>query len=337
MSPAPRTPLQCPVSLPIPTFKEFRASMTQEQKTRWAWCFCHLGVAAYVQMGAHESLSVTALSHLIFFDAIGAFLCMIVETSRNFEVWSRSTISRPFGLERSEVLAGLAMSITLLFMGFDLINHGLGHAFESSSGHTPHNHGGHSHHGLDSVNFAALLAIMSTLVSSSMLGNHSRIGRAIRIPFFDSLPMAARNPTLVLPISLASLVLILPPLGIHMSGTVDALLGFVYAVGMVILGWCLCIGVGRMLLMSYSGQGVKELTQEISNDNAVTGIQEAKVWQVHYGLCMANFKLTVQSSEHVERLRDRVVSLVKNRLGGGYGEGNRGVKWEVSTQITIER
>jgi len=288
-------------------------------------------------MKAHESLSVTALSHLIFFDALGAFLCMTVDVSRNFEVWSRSTISHPFGLERSEVLAGLAMSIILLFMGLDLLSHGLTHALESSSGHSPHHHGEHSHHGLDSVNFAALAAILSTLISASMLGNHSRIGRAIRIPLFEFLPMVVRNPSHFLPISLSLFVLILPLLGIHMSGTVDAVLGFLYASGMVILGGRLCYGVGRMLLMSYSGPGVKEVTQEISQDSAVTGVDEVKVWQVHYGLCMANFKLRVKNSEHIERLRDRVVSLVKNRLGGGYGDGSKGVKWEVSTQITIER
>ena len=91
--------------------------MTREQRIRWLWCFGHLAVAGYVQTSAHESLSMTTLSHLLFFDALGAFLCVAVHVSRNFEVWNRSTISHPFGLERSEVLAGLAMSIILLFMG----------------------------------------------------------------------------------------------------------------------------------------------------------------------------------------------------------------------------
>lgn len=337
LSPAPRTPLQLPVSLPMPTLKEITASLTTQQRIRWAWCFCHLGVAAYVQTNAHESQSVTALSHLIFFDALGAFLCMAVDTARNFEVWSRSTISRPFGLERSEVLAGLAMSIILFFMGFDLISHGLTHAFEKSSGHAAHHHGDHSHHGLDSVNFAALAAIMSTFLSTTMLGNHERIGQAIRIPKLNSIPAPIRNPNTLLPVTLSILVLVLPLLGIHMSGTVDAVLGFLYAMGMVILGGCLCYGVGRMLLMSYSGHDIQQLTYEIGKDKAVTGVEEVKVWQVHYGLCMANFKIRVTGAEHVERLRERVVSLVKSRLGGGYGDGNKGVKWEVSTQITIDR
>lgn len=71
--------------------------MTREQSLRLAWCFCHLFVAAYVQWNSHGSLATTALSHLVFYDAIGAFLCAGVEVLGNFEVWKRSTIRQPFG------------------------------------------------------------------------------------------------------------------------------------------------------------------------------------------------------------------------------------------------
>jgi divalent metal cation (Fe/Co/Zn/Cd) transporter len=313
--------------------------MTKEQKTRWIWCCCHLAVAAYVQTRGHDSLSTTALSHLLLFDALGAFLCVAIDVSRNFDVWNRSSISHPFGLQRSEVLAGLATSIILLFMGLDLFSHGLTHALQNTGGHTAHmvHHDESSHHARSSVNFSALAAITSTLVSASMLGNHARIGRAIRFPLFESLPAAARNPSHLLPISLSSILLVLPLMGIHMSGRLDAILGFAYAAGMVLLGGRLCYGVGRMLLMSYSGLGVDGIAHELGADSAVAGVDEVKVWQVHYGLCMANFKLRVRGHDQVERLRERVASLVKNRLGGGYGEGSRGVKWEISTQITIER
>ena len=53
---------------------------------------------------------------------------------------------------------------------------------------------------------------------------------------------------------------------------------------------------------------------------------------------MANLKLRVNGSvEELARLRDRVSSLVKNRLGGGYGSGSAGQRWEVSTQLILER
>lgn len=95
--PIQRAPLRLPASLPVPTTKEGWKSMSKEQTIRLGWCFCHLIVAGYVQWNAHGSLAVTALSHLVFYDAIGAFLCAGVEVLGNFEVWKRSTIRQPFG------------------------------------------------------------------------------------------------------------------------------------------------------------------------------------------------------------------------------------------------
>ena len=41
---------------------------------------------------------MTALSHLILFDALGATLCVAVDVLGNFEVWKRPSIRHPFGL-----------------------------------------------------------------------------------------------------------------------------------------------------------------------------------------------------------------------------------------------
>lgn len=54
---------------------------------------------------------------------MGAFLCAIVDILGNFEVWKRSTVHLPFGLERAEVLVGYAFSIMLIFMGGDIMSH----------------------------------------------------------------------------------------------------------------------------------------------------------------------------------------------------------------------
>lgn len=103
-----------------------------------------------------------------------------------------------------------------------------------------------------------------------------------------------------------------------------------------------------MLLMSYSGppgqhshastaSNVSQVIQDIETDPAVGKVDEAKFWQVHYGLCMANLKLRVRGTEDsLMRLRERVSSLVRNRLGGGYGGGG-GQSWEVSTQLVLEK
>ena len=97
-----------------------------------------------------------------------------------------------------------------------------------------------------------------------------------------------------------------------------------------------------MLLMSYSGKGVSDVMREVANEPLVSGVEEARFWQVHYGLCMANLKLRVRGSgggaaedAQMGRLRDRIALLVKNRLGGGYGSG-RGLKWEVTVQMTAD-
>lgn len=97
LEPTPRAPLALPASLPIPTFKECRKSMSKEQQLRISWCLCHALVAAYTLWSAQGSLAMTALSHLILFDALGATLCVVVDVLGNFEVWKRSSIRHPFG------------------------------------------------------------------------------------------------------------------------------------------------------------------------------------------------------------------------------------------------
>ena len=111
---------------------------------------------------------------------------------------------------------------------------------------------------------------------------------------------------------------------------------------MFILGIRLAIAQGLMLLMSYSGSNkisnssVSDVIQAISSEALVVGIEEARFWQVHYGLCMANLKLRVKGEEGLGRLRERIQVLVRNGLGGGYGKGRGDVKWETTVQFTVE-
>ena len=137
--------------------------------------------------------------------------------------------------------------------------------------------------------------------------------------------------------SCSGLLLLLPLLELHTYEWIDPTLGLIMALAMVFLGSGLAYTLGRMLLMSYSDPGIRDVIYELENDGMVSAVDEAKIWQVHYGLCMANFKLRVRDIGQAERLRDRVASLVRNRLGGGYGEGSKGVRWEVSTEIILDR
>ncbi|ERT02858.1 hypothetical protein HMPREF1624_01161 [Sporothrix schenckii ATCC 58251] len=214
--PPSRPPPVLPASLPVPTVREAWASMHRDQRIRLYWCLCHAAVAVFVFLCAAEggdSLALTALSHLVFFDVGSAAVCVAVDVLGNFEVWRRSTIRHPFGLRRAEVLAGFAMSIFLVFGGFDLLSHDLKDCLEaaaasttaSAHAHAAHAHAAHVHayeaaaaaaaHHMDigshsghhhtryihpgTIDVAALAAFASTLVSAYGLGNHARIRRAL--------------------------------------------------------------------------------------------------------------------------------------------------------------
>lgn len=335
LEPAPRAPLALPNSLPVPTLKECRKSMSREQNTRFWWSICHMVVAAYTLWSAEGSLALTALSHLILFDALGAMLCVVVDVLGNFEVWKRSSIRHPFGLERAEVLAGFAMSVLLLFMGIDLISHNLEHFLEGM-GHESHYSHDHERVSPGEIDTASLLTIISTLISAFALGNHARIGKAMRFAYIESLPSILANPSHFLTISCSMMLLLLPLLSIQVYLWLDRALSCTIAVSMCFLGSRLVKTLGFMLLMSYAGNGVQNVLQDLETDPSVSGIEEAKFWQVHYGLCMANLKLRVRGTEDgLVKLSERVTSLIKNRLGGGYGSG--GQRWEVTTQFNLER
>jgi hypothetical protein len=317
----PLTPLQVPASLPIPTAKELRSSMTTFQLARFAWTFAHIGIAAFIQFRAHGTLSVTTLAHLVFLDALGGLVRGAVDVAKNFEVWGRSSVRTPFGLQRAEALARGAGSVVLLFMGVDLISHGLQDALSDSLGGHAHAHGGAEEHheiGMSNAGIPALLGLSATLISVTLL----RAGGGQQLNYY-------------LPGSLASILLLIAVSGSEAPVFVDVLISSLYAIAMVIIGFLLCYRVGRMLLMSYDGPSVAVVVDELRKDPQVVSVEEAKVWQVHYGLCMATFKVRTKSLDQVERLRERISTLVRMRLGGGYGDG-AGVTWEISSQISLE-
>lgn len=82
--------------------------------------------------------------------------------------------------------------------------------------------------------------------------------------------------------------------------------------------------------MSFGGTGVGDVIRVIEGDVGV-GVVEARFWQVHHGLGMASLKVGVAGSvvdEAGERVRERVVRLVRDRMGG------MGVRWEVSVGLS---
>ena len=351
-----------PASLPIPNFKEAWASMQPDQKLRLWWCCCHAAVAVYVFFSAEGSLAMTALSHLVFFDVGSAAVCVAVDVFGNFEVWRRSSIRHPFGLQRAEVLAGFAMSIFLVFGGFDLLSHNLKHILESIGEHGPHHPHTHRSVSAGTVDTASLAAVVSTLVSAYGLRNHGRIRRVMRVPlpYLNSLLPGSgilANPFHFLTLSFAFLMLILPLLSVTYFLWLDRLICATIAVSMFVFGSRLAVAQGLMLLMSYSGKDsghgpgdskktdnvsarggsdVSAVVREIEAEPNVARVEEVQFWQVHYGLAMANLKVCLVRAcddAALSQLRTRVARVVQNRLGEGYGRGGS-LRWEVTVQIS---
>ncbi|OLN95430.1 putative zinc transporter zrg17 [Colletotrichum chlorophyti] len=340
--PPQRPPPVLPVSLPVPTPKEAWKSMSRDQRGRFYWSLCHLAVASWLFLHSEGSLAMTALSHLVFFDAGSALVCVAVDVLGNFEVWRRSSIRHPFGLERAEVLAGFAMSIFLLFGGFDLVSHNLKHWLESKGGHEPHHEHVHERVSAGEVDWAAFAAIASTVISAYGLKNHARIARIMRVSWLAGLPTHFSNIFHVLTVFFSSLLLLLPLLSIKSYIWVDRLLCAAIATSMFLFGAKLAMAQAKMLLMSYGGnkgdEGVSSVVREIEAEPGVTRIEDAQFWQVHYGLCMANLKICVAKGcdeGTINKLRSRISTLIQNRLGEGYGRGSS-LRWEVTLQTTID-
>lgn len=351
LEPPPRPPLALPRDLPIPTLKEAWKSMSTDQRRRLYWCCCHLLVACSIFLSAHDSLAMTALSHLVFFDVGSALIGVAVDVLGNFEVWKRSSIRHPFGLERAEVLAGFATSVFLIFGGFDLVSHNLKHVLEGLGDHESHHPDPHSHGPRvqpGHLDFTSLVAIVATLVSAYGLKNHGRISRIMRTSYLASLPSILSNPFHFLTLSTSFLLLLLPLLSIPIHVWLDSAVCGLVAISMFALGMRLAIAQGLMLLMSYGGRsstsgkhtdiGIADVVREIETEPSVQRVEDAQFWQVHYGLCMANLKLCVSKScddTTLSKMRTRISNLVQNRLGEGYGKGNS-LRWEVSLQTRTD-
>lgn len=342
--PPQRTPLSVPSSLPIPTRKETWRSLTPHQTARLSWCLAHFLIAGFVQFSGAGSLSMTALSRLLLFDAAGATVCVIVDVMGNFEVWKRSSLKHPFGLERADVLAGFGMAVFISFMGLDILSHGIEHSLENLGSHVPHSSHEHDRVGAGSVDVASLLAIGSTLVSAIGLKNHKRIGKATNFSLIAGWGKILGNPSHVLTLSASVLLLILPMLSITTYTYFDLGFSFIIAILMITLGFRLGTSLASMLLMSYkpipakdsgnvaSKTAVRDVIADISSDPSVSAVEEARFWQVHYGLCMANLKLRYHNGSsygnEMTRIRQRITCLIRQRLGG---------KWEVSMQMAVEK
>lgn len=335
--PPKRNPLPIPASLPIPTLRECYQSMSREQSIRTVWCCVHLA-AAFMVYNTHQSLmALSALAHLLFYDAMGATLCCLVDVLGNFSVWHQSSIRHPFGLERIEVLAGFALAVTLIFMGGDIMSHALQTVIQTlyaGDGEAVHHHG--NHHAHDAANehvsgmvVCVLCGIVVTVVSAVGLENHSRISRTMRhhvnlFPLVD-------NPSHFLTISFSVAVILIPTLLSAHAVVLDTVLTPLMAFGMCYVGWTLAKVLSGMLVMSHSGPDMtSNIQSELKADPAVAEIWDISFWQVQHQLWLASMKVSMTGSEEDEdRVRKSAEDAVRTIMEADYGAD----QWESTIDV----
>ncbi|ODV91630.1 hypothetical protein CANCADRAFT_30000 [Tortispora caseinolytica NRRL Y-17796] len=343
-----RAPLPVPLSRPIPNFKECVESCTKDQKLRFLWCLLHSLIALECFWYGTGSLALTTLSHLVFYDAISAFLSTLVDIFGNFEAWKLSSIRHPFGLERIEVLAGIAMSVILAFIGTDVFSHAIQGLIASDD----HGHG-HSHHShltpaitykaMDASVFAALIA---TVMSALVLQNHSRIGRAVRFLPVHSLekshdskpPIPERvanmltNPAHFLTLSCCCAVFLLSALPKSWFSAADKTLALIMCVCMFVSGSVFTIALCRIILMASPDPGkVTSALEQIGKLPEVQSISKLRSWRVNYRLFIVSMSLEVTCDvEEYDALRKRVLDIVEHTIM----KNNEGATSETTIDIT---
>lgn len=110
---------------PIPDVRESLSSATSNQKFKLALALAHFVTSVVVLVYGiryHQS-AFSTLAHLVFYDSLGSLVVACVDVISRFEVWSKPSIAYPFGLGRLEVLAGFALSTSLVMVGCDLVSH----------------------------------------------------------------------------------------------------------------------------------------------------------------------------------------------------------------------
>ena len=280
--------LEIPDLYPIPNIKESFASINKNQKLKLSWSVFHFSLSLFVfTIGFHVKLSAfSTLAHLIFYDALGSILIVMVDIMSNFEVWNSPSIAYPFGLGRLEVLVGFALSASLIMVGFDLISHFAEESIvelmsspeeaQHSLSHHIHDEQGHLKNWFI-YEFMLLVTIVVTLVTSNVILVGDKINDMISddtttktnkgsildeevkrtnrswIKTLQTYIRAwAKNPTHLLTLSY-SLYLIIYPLLAQMSeiGNLNEIASLAAALMLCYIGWKLVTTLGGILLCSY--------------------------------------------------------------------------------------
>ena len=300
--PEPRAPLAIPVSRPVPTLYECYQSVTKQQFIQLCICLAKICATVIVySLGSPEMHSVSTLAHIIAYETVVETTVVIVGVLANFDAWTRGSMKLPFALKRIEVMMSFGLSTVLVFIGGDVISHGIE---ELVSGH---NHGhSHSEGGSSSEN-------------SSENSGHSSLYKhflPVFLSFLVILPNLGKQHSTI-PLSLPTLalalsVLVAPLFPVQATRAIDAMLTPLIACYMIYMGWKGVKMFGSILAVSYGGPDSTELIKnKILEDKCVRDIQDFGVWQVHYDLWLVTARITIsgdsKDASRVKQLSERAI------------------------------
>ncbi len=122
--PSPKADLPLPVTLHLPTLAECVHAMDRLQQWRMARAAVHASLGIYLWT-AQPSRTWWALGHVLVWEGGYAVARTGMDVLANFDVWHRSSLKHPFGLQRWEVVGGFAAAVFLLFLAGDVIKEGM--------------------------------------------------------------------------------------------------------------------------------------------------------------------------------------------------------------------
>lgn len=307
--PEQRVPLSIPVSLAVPTMREYYQSITQPQFLKLVWCTLRMLLAMLVYSLGSPVHSAASLAHLLAYETVVSTSVACVSVLANFEVWHKSSLRFPFALKRAEVLVAFGLSAVLIFIGGDIVSHTLQ---ALATGHEHHHHQPHNDH----------LALHSGLLLVSALSMLPTVAR-----------QGAANPLAVCTVLISGAVISVPLLPPRLGAILDSVLTPITAFTMVSIGYSSSKLFSGMLAMSYGGPDRSEAIAElVSDDPAVTHVSDISLWQVHHDLWLASMRITVAGdAEDERRVREMAAKAVREAVYV------KDVKWETTIEITTKQ
>jgi len=343
--PKPRAPLKIPASFPIPTINEFFTSCNALQKQKLGWSFFHLFISVIIFLAGfkYSISSFSTLSHLIFYDSLGSLTVVFVDIMSNFDCWSKSSMKFPFGLGRIEVLFGFALSVSLIFVGCDLISHFLEEFMisffdDGSSGGHDHS-SGHNHHNTSSTieislilyEFFILLTVATTFISSNFIVNKDRVNSMItNFSFLQN--TIVNNPTHFITLVFASYLFLYPFVSsIGSDFKINEISTLSISVLICFIGWKIVKYLGSIILLTYPNSKVSFTTISNKISSEITDLDLFKanykvsnliIFRVHMKLLTVfmSIKMVGGSDDDELNLRCQITDIIKKHLNDDYIE-----------------